>query len=62
MSIFCLKMFKKSAKLQALVNKHLNILTYLTKMSKIGKNLLTNYKNRRKLVINSLKSIKISGK
>ena len=46
MSIFCVKMFKnsakfckKSAKLQAIANKHLNILTYLTNMSKIGENL-----------------------
>ena len=59
MSIFCLKMFKnrwkfseigqKSAKLQAIVNKHLNILTYLTKMSKIGENLWTIYKIHQKL-------------
>ena len=49
MSIFCVKMFKnrgnlakfgkKSAELLAIVNKYLNILTYLTKMSKIGENL-----------------------
>ena len=49
MSIFCVKISKivensakiskKLAKLKALVNKHLNILTCLTKMSKIGENL-----------------------
>ena len=58
MSIFCLNIFnivensakfaKNSAELLAIVNKHLNILTYLTKMSKIGKNLWTNYKIRQK--------------
>ena len=42
------KFGKKLAKLQAIVNKHLNILTYLTKMSKIGENLWTIYKIRQR--------------
>ena len=33
----------------AIVNKHLNILIYLTKVSKIGENLWTNYEIRQKL-------------
>ena len=55
MSISCVKMFKNcwklgknSAELLAIVNKHLNIVTYLTKMSKISENLWTNYKIRQK--------------
>jgi len=42
------KFGKTLAELLAIVNKHLNILTYLTKMSKIDENLWTNYKIRQK--------------
>ena len=39
MSIFLAKFGKKLAELLDIVNKQLNILTYLTKMSNIGENL-----------------------
>ena len=56
------KFGKNSVELLAIVNKHLNILTYLTKMSKIGENLWTNYNIRQKLDEIRPKSAKIRQK
>ena len=53
------KFGKISAELLAIVNNHLSIVTYLTKMSKIGENLWTNYKIRQKLDEIRPKSAKI---
>ena len=69
MSIFCVIFFKNrkkyekfsnnSAELLAIVNKHLNTLTYLAKMSRIGENLWTNYRIRQNSDKIRQKSVKI---